>query len=150
MLGDIILHVRGVASTALPETEFSEVVWDGTESQLQSFDNSPKRVCAVQTEFSDPRQISLGKQARHRQLGLLQFVLYEPNGEGDGTQLGIANTIVAGLRTNEKTQAFNTAGDLRFSVNILNPSIANGARQGSSFLRIVRATLRIDFFPHVG
>ena len=150
MLGDIIKQVRTTANACIASGTFTEIQWDATDSQLESFSSSPKRVCAVQTEYTDPKQMSLGKKARYRQLGILQFVLYEPNGDGDGVQLTAADAIVALLRTNETTVVNNSSSVLRFSIKILDPSIANGAREGSSFVRIVRATLRVDFYPHVG
>lgn len=141
MFDRIIGATRQTAVDALPEGVFTEVLHDALESDIALMSKT-SRFAAIQTEYGDPIQATIGPSPRFIQDGILIIRLYEPDGSGDGDQLTYASNICDLLRS----KAVSGTG---YRIRFVSPGIANGIKEGSHHVREIRANLDITFYPQL-
>lgn len=138
---DIVSKLLRMAGTdALPSGVFSEVLYDAVEK-----DGTPtsERVVAITAEVAEAKQVSFGKKRVHME-GALIIRMYEPDGKGDGAQIGHASTIALNL-TNQKLSQEAVPGSL-VTVEFGVATPLNSARTGPQWERTVRAPFRATFY----
>lgn len=138
---DLITALRAAAASALPSGVYTtaNVLYDALDQDIAS----SLRAVNITTDIGDTNQVTMGgTRQRHRCTGVLYVRLYEPSGLGDGTQLAHATTISNALRGLAVSKNGVTA-------RLGSPTLVNGQREGSKWVRIVQVPFKADGFFQV-
>lgn len=143
MFDKIIGAVRKQVETALPTgfVKTANILFDALDREISKLPAGDRAV-NISGENGESRQVTLGRNPRFQFDGYALVTVYEPSTNGDGLLLTGLSTLSDGLR-NRRLNGTN------YSVRILAPSIGNGARSGSHWVKVLRVPFRADYYPTV-
>lgn len=141
MFDSYLTEIRKKAKESVAGATFKEIFNDAVDSDISNL-QAGARFLAVQTDWAEPTQMSMGRSPRWQHEGALQMVFFEPEGKGDGLQLDMMATAEKFLRNATINQ------QPQFYVRFFGPSTENGIKEGPHHVRILRTPLRVTFYPN--